>query len=138
MSVRRLIPSASRPVASASVITHGRSAARRRRGGTALPPRSVNVDTPEKPKRPRWRKKRWRLAAAAWLMLPAAFVSARGPLRYAEIRGWVSLELCLSVEHVYEDVDDVLRRIGFIRFSLWWDDYAQGWQDAGLRHESGR
>jgi hypothetical protein len=54
----------------------------------SLPPRSVNVDTPEKPKRPWYRKKRWQAVAAVWLALPPLYALSWGPAYYSAARGW--------------------------------------------------
>src|SRR5690349_5335269 len=42
-----------------------------------------------KPKRPWWRKKRWRLVIATWLALPVLYVASGGPPWYAFNRYWV-------------------------------------------------
>lgn len=39
------------------------------------------------PKRPWWRKTRWRAVIAAWLLLPALYIAAAGPVMYAETEG---------------------------------------------------
>ena len=53
----------------------------------ALPPRSVDVDTPEKPKRPWWQKKRWWSAILLWIVL--AYPLSLWPVAYLVGRGWL-------------------------------------------------
>lgn len=40
------------------------------------------------PKRRWWRKRRWRVALAFWLMVPIAYPLSLGPLSYVTARGW--------------------------------------------------
>lgn len=47
------------------------------------------------PNKPWHRKKRWRLAIAAWLLLPALYVAATGPVIYAESEGWLPTDTYL-------------------------------------------
>ena len=47
------------------------------------------MDTPEKPKRPWWRKKRWWAVGLLWLSLPAIYAVSVGPAYYAVVRGWL-------------------------------------------------
>ena len=45
------------------------------------------MDAPE-PRRCWYRRRRWRVAAATWLILPAAYVLSLGPATYYIRRGW--------------------------------------------------
>lgn len=46
------------------------------------------METPEKPKRRWYRKKRWWAAGLLWLALPQLYVLSAGPLMYVNARGW--------------------------------------------------
>src|SRR3712207_5113372 len=56
------------------------------------------------PKRPWWRRRRWRAIAALWLALPILYVFSRGPVTYAIRRGWLPEE----VVKVYRPIEDHL------------------------------
>jgi hypothetical protein len=48
------------------------------------------VDTPEKPRRPSWKRGRWWAVAVVLLLwLSVAYPLSRGPLSYCAVRGWI-------------------------------------------------
>ena len=85
------------------------------------------MDTPEKPKRPWWRKKRWWAALAIWLALPVLYVLSAGPAAYGYERGWLSPAFYIGAYYnpMYE-----LRP--FIPVAAW----MRWWAERGHQHES--
>jgi hypothetical protein len=76
---------------------------------------------------PWWRRRRWRLALVAWLMLPIAYLIASGPTYFALRRGWVATETYYAL---YKPVGDFLydyfpvgRRV-FVLYTRWWWELA--------------
>lgn len=75
------------------------------------------------PRRPWWRRKRWRVAIAGWLILPAAYTLSLGPALYGVARGWVRHDHRLQA--FYEPLSFVGRRSvrahrAFERYATWW------------------
>ena len=48
-----------------------------------------DVTSGPEPKRPWWRKRRWRIGVAVWLAWPIFYSLAGGPLAYCEARSWI-------------------------------------------------
>jgi hypothetical protein len=83
--------------------------------------RSVNVDTPEKPKRKWWKKKRW--AVVLLLLLAVAYPLSSGPAVYAKARGWLPRRSPV-VEAVWMPLARTLDHAGlypaYIGWCAWW------------------
>ena len=92
------------------------------------------MDTPEKPKRTWWRKKRWRVVIAAWLLLPVAFPLSIGPALYCLHRGWIpgeGFDPSRRIIAFYRPVDSAVLGTPFAKpFNRWqvW------WAELGSRH----
>lgn len=90
------------------------------------------------PRRRWWRKKRWQVAVAGWLLLPVVWPLAVGPLAYCERRGWIAEEW---LERTYRPVYLALARTPLLPAH---DAYLAWWRDRGEMHaafwyyESGR
>lgn len=95
-----------------------------------LPPRSEDVDADKNSMRPRWRKKRWRIAVAAWLLLPVLADLSHGPAMYCYRRGWVSGDfghwVYYPIARFWWHMPDAIRmpRHEFV----WW------WNELGKKH----
>jgi hypothetical protein len=87
------------------------------------------VDTPEKPKRPWWKKKRWWPAFAIWLVM--AYFASEGPMFYLLARGWFPKGLAQAVYFVPMSYiplpESVERLLGY--YLTWCRDRA--WIDMG-------
>lgn len=87
------------------------------------------MDTPEKPQRPWWRKKRWQTAVVIWLALPPLYVLSVGPAIYVD-RRWCSLPL----DSWYRPITErLLYGPGFARDS--WNCYLAWWDKAAMPYE---
>lgn len=86
------------------------------------------MDTPEKPKRSWWRKKRWWAAGLLWLSV--AYVLSAGPVRYAVARGWMP---DASFHTFYRPVWKVALRW---RLHNAWGAYHSWWHRFGERHRT--
>ena len=97
--------------------------------GFVPPPRSVNMDTPEKPDKPRrrwWRRKRWQAGGLVGAFV--AYEAAFGPALYCYTRGWTpSWTLRLSPEVLPESA---YRAVGLSAFYEWCRD--AGWRHRGI------
>lgn len=87
--------------------------------------------TEPRPEKPWWRKRRWRLVIAAWLLLPFLYFASGGPAMYMIERGWLSPEAAATF---YRPVHPVFRRYPALappvhRHHAWWRSLA-------ARHES--
>ena len=63
----------------------------------------MTAEPDEKPKRPRWRKKRWWAAGLLWLAV--AWLLGSGPVGYAVSRRWIpgeAFDLFTPVRHIWE------------------------------------
>ena len=80
------------------------------------------MDTPETPKRPWWRKTRWRLLVAFWLLLPAIYVLSAGPAWYACCR-WEAPSIDVYFA-IYQPADALL---GPTPLYDRWQDYVGWW-----------
>ena len=87
---------------------------------------SGNKDTT---RRPWWKRKRWRLTLAAWLMLPVVHVAGVGPHQYCIARGWDSP----VPPGFHRPLKTVLTWTGH-RTAL--DPYRKWWFDLAKRHEA--
>ena len=74
-------------------------------------------------RRPRWKKRRCRLAVAAWLLLPILYVASEGPGLYLAMRGWLptpayraAMTPLASIEPWLPEAVNELRS----RWAYWW------------------
>ena len=87
------------------------------------------MDTPEKPKRPSWKRKRW--WAAAVLLLLVAYPASVGPIGYGFGRGWVPSNIALAY------VAPMTALFGPSEYSpvgAAFNDYADWWYVLGRQH----
>ncbi len=91
------------------------------------------MDDP-KPKRAWWRRKRWRLAFAFWLVFPVVYAAGLGPAYYCHIHGWVSSR---TVRYAYKPLHSV-RASGVVRWPDWYRDYLGWWITRASRDRYGR
>lgn len=99
--------------------------------GYALPPRSVNVHTPEKSSRRRWRKKRCWAVAALLVLPPPLYLLGGGPVLYYDTLYDCRFGFDLSDDapevwdvvwgYAYRPVVIKLRGTSFGDF--WWEQY---------------
>ena len=87
------------------------------------------MDTPEKSRRLWWRRKRWALAFALWLLvLPFLYFLSGGPALYAIQRGWLSEDTATAF---YVPCQPVFRRwpaLADLILPYTW------WYELGRRH----
>ena len=74
----------------------------------------------ETPRKPWWKRKRWRLALVVWLALPALYVAGYGPAMYCSGRGWVSDE---EADAAYAPMAWERWRQGGSRWPGWYQSY---------------
>ena len=80
------------------------------------------------PRRPWWRRKRWRIALGVWLALPALYVLGSGPYGYCEGRGWCGNWPSRTIYQPF------IRRIGDTAFGARWFAYNRACRDLGRKH----
>lgn len=86
------------------------------------------MDTPEKVKRPWWRKKRWWAMIALWLCLPL-YPLAGGPGTYCVVRRWCPPDPFHEYLHI-----PVQRRLRLLGLQDEYTDYCDWWFTLANRH----
>ena len=97
---------------------------------------------PETDRRPRWRKKRWRFAFAAWLLsLPALYLAYTGPVRYCRARNWISWEAEDRLSRPLRPLGPVRERAfrypAGKRAWYWHEQYHDYFETKGYEHRAG-
>lgn len=94
------------------------------------------MDTPEKPQRSWWRRKRW-LGGIA-LLLCISYPASIGPLFYCSGRGWVPAEVhsvlvrpCLEITIRFTEI---LPEPWNFHFSHCYKEYRKWWWELGVKH----
>ena len=81
-------------------------------------------------RKPWWKKKRWRLAVAAWLLLPIAYLLSSGPAAYVCRGGWLGVEVYNAVWGRPLDAFFPMP----LKQATGWQRYYEGWVRLAREH----